>query len=89
MGGVLVAKAAILFGFHTVWMVLFFLGGIVVALLAVLTSQCNLCTHEYPSLSYKIVKILVEILYNKKTPPPDVWQAIYHKVCPYVYRTYI
>jgi len=38
MGSVLVTETAILLGFHTVWVVLLFLGGIVVALLAICAS---------------------------------------------------
>jgi len=42
---VFVAKTAKLFNFHAVWMVLFFLGGIVVALFAILTCQGYFCAH--------------------------------------------
>jgi hypothetical protein len=45
MGGVLVAKTAVLFNFHAVGVVLFFLGGVVVALFAVNTRQCDFCPH--------------------------------------------
>jgi len=38
MHGVLIAEPAELFGFHTIWMVFLFLGGVVVTLLAVVAS---------------------------------------------------
>jgi hypothetical protein len=50
MDGVLIAETAELFGLHTVGMVLFFLGRVVVALLAVHAGQCDLRSHAYPSL---------------------------------------
>jgi len=39
MGSVFVAKATKLFDFHTVRMIFFLLGGVVIALLAVVASQ--------------------------------------------------
>jgi len=50
MGRVLITKTAKLLCFHPVWVVFLFLGGIVVALLAVLAGQSNFGTHRYPSL---------------------------------------
>jgi len=49
VGGVLVAEAAVLLGFHAVWMVFLFLGRVVVALFAIYAGQYNFCTHVYPS----------------------------------------
>ena len=46
MGGMFVAKAAEFLGFHPVRMVLFFLGGVVIALLAVGASKGYFWTHN-------------------------------------------
>ena len=49
MHGVLLAESAVLAGFHSVRMILLFLGHVVVALLAFSTGQCNLDTHVLTS----------------------------------------
>ena len=43
--GVTLAESAVLHGFHTIGMILLFLGRIVVSLLAFGTCQCDLGTH--------------------------------------------
>jgi hypothetical protein len=45
MGCVLVAEPAVFLGFHTVGVILLFLGGVVVALFAIHTRQRDLCSH--------------------------------------------
>jgi len=51
-----IAKFAIFFCFHTVWMIFLFFHGIVVTLLAVLASQGNFGTHNYSYLAHCSVK---------------------------------
>ena len=46
MNSVLLAESAVLAGFHSVGMSLLILGQIVIALLALCTCQCNLCSHD-------------------------------------------
>jgi len=69
VGGMFIAKTAVFFYFHAVWVVLFFLGCVVVALLAVLASQSNFGTHLCPSNI---------VLITKKTSPFDVWVIVAH-----------
>jgi len=53
----LVAKTAILLGFHTVGVILFFFHSLVIALFAIYTGKGNFCAHGYP-LSHAAVAAL-------------------------------
>jgi hypothetical protein len=58
VGGVLIAKTAKLFYFHAVGVILFFFGGVVVALLAIYAGQGYLCSHA--------VSLQIDVCITKK-----------------------